>query len=333
MITAQQEIAVANLAPNYCSLDVLYHDYSIADYCGTWGWYEQTSKTYKPFYCNSLKCGRERCQKAAYFKRVKEVQHAIDVHVLDKFFTLTLDRQKVPDGQSAWKYIAYVWNRFRTKVKRLYPHFEYIAVLEAHKETRFPHIHGFTSTYMHVTEWSSLWESCGGGKIVWVEKVKDDGASSYVGKQINVAKYVGKENMVNAYNSKPFRGRTIWRSRSVTKPPKFNLDNSKKWCILKAKVFDGNENMLSNWGGVEDGENERTGENLEGTFKDVPEESIRASKSDLETKEDEASRREKAKDVARATSQDKWRHQENNRRISVWLGKQQETVGGQCLII
>lgn len=314
-ITPQHEIAIANMAPNYCSLDVLYQDHSIARYCGTWGWYNHSTKEYKVFYCNSLKCGRDRCRTVAHYRRVLEVQHAIDNHGLDKFFTLTLNRQTVPEGQSPWKYIAYVWNRFRTKVKRMFPDFEYIAVLEAHKDSRYPHIHGFTSTYMHVTEWSKLWESCGGGKIVWVEKVKDNGASDYVGKQITVAKYVGKENMVNAYKCKPFRGRTIWRSRGISKPTKKSVDMADRWSIIKGDVFNGEGVILDSWGGIEDGENKREGQNMEGTFEDVPKESFESSKLNMEAQESKRDREQKIEGVARATCQSQRRHQKNNRRL------------------
>lgn len=153
---------------------------------------------------------------------------------LTKFFTLTLDRENIPTGQNPWEYIHSPWSKFRKRMNRKYDDFRFVAILEAHKQTAFPHIHGFTNVWMHQKNWSSMWKDVEGGEVVWVEKVEEEGLSEYVSKSIEVAKYVGKEQLLEGYKQKG-SFRTLWRSKGLK--AKFELDKSEGWCIIKEKVY------------------------------------------------------------------------------------------------
>lgn len=84
-----------------------------------------------------------------------------------------------------------------------------------------------------------MWDACRGGKIVWVERVKDAKASEYVSKQLEVAKYVGKDNLVGASRGKD-KFRTLWRTRGLK--AKFELTSEEGWGIIKEHIFDNNGN-------------------------------------------------------------------------------------------
>jgi hypothetical protein len=129
----------------------------------------------------------------------------------------------------------------RKRLRRRFKEFRFVAVLEKHKQNDRPHIHGFTNVWLSQSEWSVMWNECGGGKIVWVEKVRSEEVSEYVGKEISVARYVGKENL--AVNRKKIR--KLWRSKGMK--ASFELKEDKTWCIIKEKVY--NENgELSQYG-------------------------------------------------------------------------------------
>jgi hypothetical protein len=117
---------------------------------------------------------------------------------------------------------------------RLFDNFLFVAVLESHKDEKWPHLHGFTNTFMRQAVWSNIWESCGGGRVVWIEKVSNSKLSEYVSKQINVAKYVGKQQLVDGYRERR-KNRTLWRSNGLK--AKYELTTLDEWTILKEPVY------------------------------------------------------------------------------------------------
>jgi len=172
---------------------------------------------------------------------VRLLNALIEEHSLKKFFTLTLDRDMIPFDRStlefvdAWDYIHSPWSKFRKRMKRRFAGFKFVAILEAHKDKSYPHIHGFTNIWMDQKDWSSTWEGCRGGKVVWVEQVKSENLSEYVSKSLNVVKYVGKENLLDGYKQKG-NHRTLWRSEKLK--AKFELNSSDEWCMIKKAVYD-----------------------------------------------------------------------------------------------
>jgi hypothetical protein len=118
--------------------------------------------------------------------------------------------------REAWDAISYVWDKARKCLVRKFPDMLYSANLEAHLDG-YPHIHGFTNIWLHTRVWSKIFEKSGGGKIAWLEKVKGtDGAiSEYVCKQLGIARYIGKKQVITARQMLKPRARSFWRSRDM----------------------------------------------------------------------------------------------------------------------
>jgi hypothetical protein len=163
---------------------------------------------------------------------VKLISALISEYGLIRFFTLTLDPKMVKGD--AWAYIHEPWAKLRHRIKRRFPGWRYVAILERHKDRNVPHIHGFTDIWQSQKEWSKHWQESQGGQIVWIEQVKSANASEYVSKQLNVAKYVGKGQVMPSYEIDKIY-RTLWRSKNTK--AKFELTKEKGWSIVKERVF------------------------------------------------------------------------------------------------
>lgn len=213
--------------------------------CGHWSMYH-AEKGHSRYFCGRATCFREKCRWLFWFRRVKLITALISEYSLTRFFTLTLNRDVIQGD--AWGYIPQTWSKMRKRLKRLKTGIRYVSVLEAHKDTDYPHIHGFTDLWLEQGKWSQMWSECGGGCVVWIERVKQEGVGEYVSKQLQVAKYVGKQNLVEGF--KRSKGsRTLWRSLHTK--AKFELTKEKGWCIIREKVFDNNGDMLNYWKGKE----------------------------------------------------------------------------------
>lgn len=164
----------------------------------------------------------------------------ITEHSLIRFFTLTLDPKYI--SGNPWEYIHSPWVKMRHRLVRRGT-FKFVAVLERHKRRNVPHIHGFTGLWLPQRQWSTLWDQCGGGAVVWVEQVKDGAVSEYVSKEINVARYVGKSNLVEGYKGSKVP-RTLWRSKGLK--AKFELQSLPGWCILKENIYR-EDGSLTDW--------------------------------------------------------------------------------------
>lgn len=199
--------------------------------CGEWAWYHP-EKGYSRWYCGSASCHRSKCHTLFWSRRVRLISALIEEHGLIRFFTLTLDPGMIVGNP--WNYIHSPWVKMRHRLKRRRSDFKFVAVLERHKNRDVPHIHGFTNLWLHQRQWSTLWHESCGGKIVWVEKVKDGDLSAYVSKELNVAKYVGKENLVGVYKDRKVL-RTLWRTRGLK--AKYELQKETEWSIVKEAMY------------------------------------------------------------------------------------------------
>lgn len=202
--------------------------------CGEWAFYNNKTEALSRWFCGSSSCYRPECKKLFWHRRVKLISALIDEYSLIRFFTLTLDRKIIPEGIDAWEYITYPWSKFRKRMNRRFNNFKFVAILEAHKNNSFPHIHGFTNIWMHQRDWKNIWKESEGGEIVWIEKVKDENASNYVSKTLEVAKYVGKDNLIKACKERKGK-RTLWRSKNTK--AEYELQKNEDWSIVKDKVY------------------------------------------------------------------------------------------------
>lgn len=188
-----------------------------------------------------MACHRSECKNLFWSRRVRLLTALIAEYDLIRFFTLTLDPSFIKGDP--WRYIAYPWSKIRKRILRRRADFKFVAILEGHKNRDVPHIHGFTNVWLHQREWSRLWHASCGGSIVWVERVESEGLSRYVSKQIEVARYVGKEQLAVGYKHRK-EIRTLWRSKGLK--AKFELTSSSKWCILKENVYR-EDGSLTDW--------------------------------------------------------------------------------------
>ena len=203
--------------------------------------------------------------------RVRLITALISEYSLIRFFTLTLDPSYLNNGcVNAWSYIHTPWSKLRKRLNRRFSNFKFVAVLEKHKDRNVPHIHGFTNVWLDVKEWSTLWNECEGGRIVWIEQVKKgQEVSQYVNKQIEVARYVSKDTIVPAYKiDKQYR--TLWRSTNTK--AKFELTKREGWSIIKEDVYN-SKGEVSNYHAKEgiwsDGKTKHKREDLETTCKSL----------------------------------------------------------------
>lgn len=237
--------------------------------CGRWAWYHKTDG-YRPFYCGSGNCITEKCKVLFWSRRVKLITALIEEYNLKKFFTLTLAPEYIKG--TSWTYISYPWSKLRKRLNRRFSNFKFIAILERHKYRDVPHIHGFTNIWLDGREWSQMWDECEGGKVVWIEKIKENQKTSqYVNKQIEVAKYVSKDTIMPSYEICDVKYRTMWRSTNTK--AKFELTTCKKWSIIKEDVYNDNGTLRSYYakeGIWSDVKAEHKREDLETTCKPLP---------------------------------------------------------------
>lgn len=187
------------------------NDIPAKDYCGSYAWFDTKKKEQHVFFCGLASCSRIYCQKLFYIKRVRLISDLIKEYSLDRFYQLSMKRD-VP-RREAWENIPHIWRKARTMLTRRYPNMLFCSVLEANKDG-YPHIHGFVNIFIHQREWSKTFEVCGGGSYAWVTKidVKDGTVEEYVTKELNIARYVGKDQIITARQMAKRRARTFWRS-------------------------------------------------------------------------------------------------------------------------
>lgn len=236
--------------------------------CGSWAWYSE-KEGFQRFFCGSGNCFREKCRVMFWSRRVRLITALIQEYSLIRFFTLTLAPKYLNDTSlNAWGYIHIPWSKLRKRLNRRFSNFKFVAILERHKDRDVPHIHGFTNVWLDIKEWSRIWDECRGGRIVWIEQVKQgQEVSQYVNKQIEVARYVSKDTIMPAYELDK-RYRTLWRSRDTK--AKFELTTSDKWSIIKEDVYN-SKGEISNYhakkGIWSDGKKKYKREDLETTCK------------------------------------------------------------------
>ncbi len=183
-------------------------------YCGRYAWLNTDTGETSVFFCGLASCGRVYCQRLYYLKRVRLISDLIREYDLSRFLTLTMGHKLA--RCDAWGTMPHVWNKARTMMVRKHPGLQYCTILEAHKDG-YPHLHGFVSHYIRQREWSNTFAACGGGSYAWIERVEvvDGDVGRYVTKQLNIARYVGKEQVITARQMVKPRARTFWRSQGM----------------------------------------------------------------------------------------------------------------------
>jgi len=227
---------------SYCDLceytDRIEDKVSKPGTCSRWGWFNKQTGETRQFFCGRRQCINESCKKMYHWRRVRLLDALVKEYGLNYFFTLTLD-PSLDCGMCPWDRIPYVWSKFRHRMKRRTDGLKFVAVLECHKNGR-PHIHGFWDRFMSWEMIKEQWSGAGAGAGVWLEEVKTSDVASYVSKQLEVAKYVGKEQLVTV---PPNVKRTLWRSTNTKasfEVKSKDLTKESDWCIIKEHIYDSN---------------------------------------------------------------------------------------------
>ena len=200
-------------------------------------------------YCGLFSCGREICQYKAWIKRVRLITDLILEHQLKRFFTLTLTRDV--DEHKAWEVWPKIWIRFRHRILRLYPDWQFVLLLEAHKDG-YPHGHGFSSLYIPQAVLLHHWRGAakeyfksGGVNIKAVTGSQEGEIAQYVTKNLGVARYVGKSAIVTARQYLKKGKRSLYRSKGLKTKSEINPTQN-DFHFLDGIFFHESENKVDN---------------------------------------------------------------------------------------
>jgi len=212
-----------------------------ASNCGKYCFLNKETGESIPWYCGSRRCLNPNCAARRHYKRVRILQELVDEYSLTRFFTLTIRTGQFCTPWAAWCAISHMWSKMRKRLKRIYPDLKFVAVLEAHKTSGYPHIHGFCNQYIPRDIWVHHWVQCGGGYIVDVRAVKDEKtAAEYLSKGIQVSRYVGKQQLEQVpYIAKGQR--TLWRSKGLKSERECAMidRDSSEWELHEERIYDG----------------------------------------------------------------------------------------------
>ena len=157
------------------------HLQSINNYCKSQAViYDNTNQTggtlhHKPNNCNSWDC--EECRKKKAYNLKSRIKAGIQKQSW-RLLTLTVDPNQV-SLQDSLNQVSRLWDIFSKSLKRRFPNFAYIKVLEFHA-SGYPHLHIILNEYIPQRLASALWSSRGGGKIVDIRAIKTTQIANYV---------------------------------------------------------------------------------------------------------------------------------------------------------
>jgi hypothetical protein len=144
---------------------------------------------------------------------------------LKYFLTLTLDPKKLEHRKFAVPHLRFTINKFREYLRRKFRVMpSYVSVLEF-TQAGVPHLHILFDRYIEQKWISAVWDSLGGGRIVFIKQVTVRNVARYL------SKYLTKELILSA----PKGSRRITTSRSIKLFPKF--DSGIAWELLNSSIW------------------------------------------------------------------------------------------------
>ena len=129
------------------------------------------ARGYSRLYCKSWSCRYCGPKKAARIREriVAESEGAWPDSIPDA----DTRSEHSTGARSSVRYIRDVWRKFRVSLKRkLGKSVSFISVVELHK-SGCPHLHALVDQYIPQAWISDAWSSLGGGRVVYIERVKD----------------------------------------------------------------------------------------------------------------------------------------------------------------
>ena len=162
-----------------------------------------------PIKCNSWDCPDCRRIKARKYRQ--RMGRIFDGRGL-WFYTLTYRHFISPD--LAWATYNQAWNRLRTNLVKQFGHFEFVRVLESHKQSPYPHVHLIADKNFPMTIFGPAAVHAGFGWQLSKKTVDNEDAGSYI------SKYLTKEwtNDESANLRRVYRCRIISFSRGLLSP-------------------------------------------------------------------------------------------------------------------
>jgi len=207
----------------------------VKPYCGSWPWLNKKTGETSVFFCGLASCGREYCQKLYHFRRVRILSDLIQQYSLNRFFTITMGRDT--DVHESWDRFPGIWDNVRRMLVRSFPGLRFASVMEAHKDG-YPHMHGFLNRYVEQHWFSKTVSNCGGGDYVWIEAIEFKmGIEEYVNKQLDVARYVGKEQVITARQMLKPRARSFFRSENMKTEHEKEKAGESDFILVKEHIY------------------------------------------------------------------------------------------------
>jgi len=139
----------------------------------------RTHKTITTYQCKSWSC--TACRK----KKSLIVRKYIEKHFASKqlyMWTLTFDHKDT--AEETWNLLGERWNRFRTYAKLMCGDFNYIRIVEPHKNGGYPHFHILIDKYLDISKATKHLVSQGFGWNCHCKRISTDGARGYVTKYL-----------------------------------------------------------------------------------------------------------------------------------------------------
>jgi hypothetical protein len=180
-------------------------------------------KVFRRINCNGWTCSYCGPRKARNARL--RIRNEADRLGLRFFLTLTLDPKKLKNPKFSVAYLRLVFNKFREYLRREFGEAPtYICILEFTK-AGVPHLHVLFDRRIPQAWISSVWDSLGGGRIVFIKQVSIQRVARYL------SKYLTKDLILSA----PKGARRITTSRSIKLFPKF--DSGVAWELLKMSIW------------------------------------------------------------------------------------------------
>ena len=159
----------------------------------------------------NLRCGRWDCPECAE-RKAKDIRDRLSAFMAKSktfMYTLTFKQARAPE--ETWRNMPKVWNLFRTRIAQKYGKFDYIRIVETHKNTPYPHLHVVANINIPESVFGQIAVESGFGWQLYKSPC-DEEAAYYVSKYLTKA----WANEDSAFLRKKLRIRIVSWSRGLS---------------------------------------------------------------------------------------------------------------------
>lgn len=132
-----------------------------------------------------LRCKTWECPTCRRIKADEYRDRAMKLQMLPQLYMLTLTYFRGMSLEDAWRTYNDSWNRLRTALVKRYGHFNFIRVLEHHKNKPYPHLHIIVDVYFEPHWFGPEVVRAGFGYQMDMHPITGDGAIGYVLKYLS----------------------------------------------------------------------------------------------------------------------------------------------------